>query len=252
MARRPGGQGGTGHHPGRELDRRPRRRPAQPAAPHQAQDRGRALPAGRALPGGAAGRVAEGHQDRQEPRPGAGAVPQLPEEAPHRAAGPCRHGGRGARDRRDRRQERRRHRLVAGRPDLRAEGSGQEHRGCRPQHHAHAGVLARGGHARLAHRALHDGLPVPGEERAGRALQGAGRLRDQRRQHREARELPVAARISSRRSSMPRSRAIPSSAACSWRWRSCGFFSEEFKMLGTFPANPFRRKGWEAPTRPGT
>lgn len=31
-----------------------------------------------------------------------------------------------------------------------------------------------------------------------------------------------------------------------------GFFSEEFKPLGTFPANPFRRKGWEAPTRPGT
>ena len=30
------------------------------------------------------------------------------------------------------------------------------------------------------------------------------------------------------------------------------FFSEELKMLGTFPANPFRRKGWEAPTRPGT
>ncbi|MBM3642778.1 MAG: prephenate dehydratase [Alphaproteobacteria bacterium] len=31
-----------------------------------------------------------------------------------------------------------------------------------------------------------------------------------------------------------------------------GFFSEEFKPLGSFPANPFRRKGWEAPTRPGT
>ncbi len=30
------------------------------------------------------------------------------------------------------------------------------------------------------------------------------------------------------------------------------FFSEELKMLGTFPANPFRRKGWNAPTRPGT
>lgn len=30
------------------------------------------------------------------------------------------------------------------------------------------------------------------------------------------------------------------------------FFSEEFKPLGTFPAHPFRRKGWDAPTRPGT
>jgi prephenate dehydratase len=31
-----------------------------------------------------------------------------------------------------------------------------------------------------------------------------------------------------------------------------GFFSEEFKPLGSFPVHPFRRKGWEAPTRPGT
>ncbi|MBV8193394.1 MAG: prephenate dehydratase, partial [Alphaproteobacteria bacterium] len=30
------------------------------------------------------------------------------------------------------------------------------------------------------------------------------------------------------------------------------FFSEELKMLGTFPAHPYRRKGWDAPTRPGT
>ena len=30
------------------------------------------------------------------------------------------------------------------------------------------------------------------------------------------------------------------------------FFSKEFKPLGTFPANPFRRKGWDAPTSPGT
>jgi prephenate dehydratase len=30
------------------------------------------------------------------------------------------------------------------------------------------------------------------------------------------------------------------------------FFSDELKMLGTFPTNPFRRKGWDAPTRPGT
>jgi prephenate dehydratase len=32
------------------------------------------------------------------------------------------------------------------------------------------------------------------------------------------------------------------------------FFSEkdELKMLGSFPTNPFRRKGWDAPTRAGT
>ena len=31
-----------------------------------------------------------------------------------------------------------------------------------------------------------------------------------------------------------------------------GFFSDEFKALGSFPLDRFRRKGWEAPTRPGT
>ena len=51
---------------------------------------------------------------------------------------------------------------------------------------------------------------------------------------------------------MPRSRAIPTSAACSSRMEELRFFSEELKMLGTFPTNPFRRKGWDAPTRPGT
>ncbi|MBS0523741.1 MAG: prephenate dehydratase [Proteobacteria bacterium] len=30
------------------------------------------------------------------------------------------------------------------------------------------------------------------------------------------------------------------------------FFSDELKMLGAFPTHPFRRKGWDAPTRPGT
>lgn len=30
------------------------------------------------------------------------------------------------------------------------------------------------------------------------------------------------------------------------------FFSSEFKPLGTFPTHPFRRKGWDTPTRPGT
>ena len=137
------GRGGARHHSGRELDRRPRRRSAQPVAAHQAQDRRRAFPAGRALPGRPARRLAQVHQDGEEPRPGAVAVPQLPEEAPLRAAGSCRHRGRGARDRRDRRSRRGRHRLVAGRPDLQSQGAGEEHRGCRPQHHPHAGVFAR-------------------------------------------------------------------------------------------------------------
>ena len=77
-----------------------------------------------------------------------------------------------------------------------------------------------GGHARLAHRAMHDRLPVSGEKPSGRALQGAGRLCHQRRQYRGSWKATCRARASSRRSSMPRSRAIPSSATCIWRSRS--------------------------------
>ena len=50
---------------------------------------------------------------------------------------------------------------------------------------------------------------------------------------------------------MPRSRAIPQQRGVQLALEELGFFSEEFKPLGTFPVNPFRRKGWEAPTRPG-
>lgn len=31
-----------------------------------------------------------------------------------------------------------------------------------------------------------------------------------------------------------------------------GFFSREVRVLGVFPASPFRRKGWDAPSKPGT
>ena len=44
----------------------------------------------------------------------------------------------------------------------------------------------------------------------------------------------------------------PDSAACSLPSRSWVSSPSELKMLGSFPTNPFRRKGWEAPTRPGT
>ena len=44
----------------------------------------------------------------------------------------------------------------------------------------------------------------------------------------------------------------PAERSLELAFEELGFFSEEFKPLGTFPVNPFRRKGWEAPTRPGT
>ncbi|MBX9944665.1 MAG: prephenate dehydratase [Reyranella sp.] len=44
----------------------------------------------------------------------------------------------------------------------------------------------------------------------------------------------------------------PEQRALALAFEELSFFSEEFKLLGSFPINPFRRKGWEAPTRPGT
>ena len=167
------------------------------------------------------GRDAEGHQDRQEPRPGAVAVPQLPEEARHRSrwSMPTPPGAaREIAEVGDKSVG-----AIASSLAARIYGLKVLAKNIEDADHNTTRMLVFSrdeAQARLAHRALHDGLPVPGEERAGRALQGAGRLRDQRRQHRQARKLSRAARISSRRSSMPRSRAIPSSAACSWRWRS--------------------------------
>ena len=30
-------------------------------------------------------------------------------------------------------------------------------------------------------------------------------------------------------------------ATCSWRWRNCSFFTSTLKILGAYPAHPFRR-----------
>ena len=109
------------------------------------------------------------------------------------------------------------------------------------------------GEARLAHGALHDRLPVPREERAGRALQGAGRLRHQRRQHREARELPVSGAHFEQAQFYAEVEGHPEQRGLQLALEELAFFSQrELKMLGTFPTHPFRRKGWDAPTRPGT
>ena len=44
----------------------------------------------------------------------------------------------------------------------------------------------------------------------------------------------------------------PEQRALQLAFEELAFFSEEFKALGTFPVHPFRRRGWQAPTRPGT
>ena len=116
-----------------------------------------------ALPGA----TLEDHQDGEEPRPGAGPVPQLSEEAPFRAAGSCRHRGRGARDRRASAT-----RAWAPSPRRWPPGSTISRcwrRNIEDADHNTTRMLVfsrdRGG-ARLAHGAVHDRLPVPGEERA--------------------------------------------------------------------------------------
>ena len=74
-------------------------------------------------------------------------------------------------------------------------------------------VLSREPNARAGEeRPGHHHLRLPRPQRAGGALQGDGRLRHQRRQHDEARELP-ARRHSSRRSSTPTSKATPTTTS---------------------------------------
>ena len=62
---------------------------------------------------------------------------------------------------------------------------------------------------------------LPRAQRAGGALQGARRVRDQRREHDQAGELHARRRVSPPRSSCATSTATPSSRRCAARWRSC-------------------------------
>ena len=71
--------------------------------------------------------------------------------------------------------------------DLRARGAGAARRGPAEQHHALPGDGARA--AAGADRGGDDDLRLPGPQHPGGALQGDGRVRDQRRQHDQAREL---------------------------------------------------------------
>ena len=65
-----------------------------------------------------------------------------------------------------------------------------------------------------------DDLRVPRAQRAGGAVQGARRLRDQRREHDQAGELHAGRPVRRRPSSCATSTAIPSSRRCAARWRS--------------------------------
>ena len=81
------------------------------------------------------------------------------------------------------------HRLAAGRRDLRPRHPEGERRGRSQFDHALRRAVAREEMGRARQRQGHHHLRVPGAQPAGRALQGDGRLRHQRRQHDQARKL---------------------------------------------------------------
>ena len=83
---------------------------------------------------------------------------------------------------------------------------------------------------------LHLQRPQP----ARRALQGARRLRDQRRQHDQARELHGRRRV--HRHPVPRRGRRPprGPAACARALEELAFFTTDVKILGVYPAEPFR------------
>ncbi len=235
------GRGRSRHDPGRELARRTGRRHSSPDAELRAPYRGRAFHAGAPSIAGHQGGAARGHQDGREPCPCAGPVPQDHPPARHQAAGGRRHRRLGARGRGGRRQDPRRHRVAARRRDLCARHAGGGRRGRSPQHHPLHRAGARGEMGDERQRADHHHLPVPGAQRAGRALQGARRLRHQRRQHDQARKLhgrgqflrhPVLCR---RRG--PSRGPQPGARAGGARL----LLQRDEKILGVYPAHPFRR-----------
>ncbi len=88
----------------------------------------------------------------------------------------------------------------------------------------------------------HHHVPVPGAQRAGRALQGARRVRDQRRQHDEAGELSARRHI--QRHHVPRRHPRPPGRAdrCNLALEELSFFSTELRILGTYLASPYREE----------
>ncbi len=95
-----------------------------------------------------------------------------------------------------------------------------------------------------------DDLRVPRPQPARRALQGDGRLCDERREHDQARKLHARAATSSpthvlRRHRRPPGRSRPVQLAL----EELKFFSRELRVLGVYPAHPFRSSFKEAKDR---
>ena len=138
------GQATLGHAAVRKQPRRPRLRHPPPAAGIRPVHHRRAVPARRTLPAGGQRRHHRRHQARPFPHRRAGPGPPHPGRPAADAGGRGRHRRRRPAGRRMGPQGRRRHRILAGRRDLRPADPARQRRGRRAQHHP---LLRRGAQA---------------------------------------------------------------------------------------------------------
>ena len=185
-------------------------------------------------------RDARGPGGRAEPRPCARPVPQdHPRARPlrrgrrrHRRLGPLRRGAR-----RPDARARSRSRLAAeiyGLDILRENVEDEAHNTTRFVILSREAARAPAGQ-RPGHHLLH--LPRP--QRAGRALQGARRLRHQRRQHDQAGELPARRKFFATLFYAD-VEGHPDDHNLKLALEELEFFSAEFRIVGVYPASPFR------------
>ena len=120
-----------------------------------------------------------------------------------------RHGRLRAHRRRGQRPRARGDRHHARGRDLRPQDPHARHRGREAQHHALRHPRRRARRRQGRRRADRHHLHLPRAQRAGRALQGDGRLRHQRRQHDQARELSARRPLRRHHVLSPTSRATP-------------------------------------------
>ena len=129
----------------------------------------------------------------------------------------------------------------ARRRDLRPRYSGRGRRGRDPQHHALRGAGARGRMGRAGHGPAGDHFCFPGAQHSGRALQGDGRLCHQRRQHDQAGKLH-GRRQFLRHAVLCRCRRPSGRQESGVRAGGTEILLAEFRIVGVYPAHPFRRR----------
>ena len=100
-------------------------------------------------------------------------------------------------------------------------------------------LAAKPDHAKPGSGPDHHHLRLPGAQRAGRALQGAWRLCHQWREHDEARILSARGRFNATMFYAD-IEGHPDERPVQLAMEELAFFSTEVRVLGTYPASPFR------------